>query len=258
LRAEGRGQRSEGRGQRAKSKGQRAKGSAPAFTARERWLIGRLRTPHAVQRWLNALPYNTEPPPHRATLRSFRGVVRHHTAHCLEAALAAAVVLEQHGFPPRVISFESIDELDHVIFVYRRKGRWGSVARSRDPGLHGRKPVFATPRALAASYLDAYVDLTGGITGYALVDLRILGRYDWRLSDRNIWKAERMLLDTPHKPLRLKPERFKDLRRRYRAFKAEYPDRKPILYEGNEAWTDIPREFLRPLSSRDRSRAWVW
>src|SRR5262249_37670541 len=200
----------------------------------ERRLIARLRTPDAVQRWLNGLPYNTEPPPGRATLRSFRGVVRHHTAHCLEAALAAAVVLEQHGFPPLVISFESIDELDHVIFAYRQKGRWGSVARSRDPGLHGRKPVFATPRALAASYLDPYVDLTGGITGYVLVDLRVLDPYDWRLANRNIWKAERLLLDTPHRPLRLAAARFRNLRKRYRAFKTRYPDRKPIIYEGNE------------------------
>ena len=117
-------------------------GSAPplsAFTAAERRLIQRLRTPLAVQRFLNALAYNTEPPPGRATLRSFRGVVRHRTAHCLEAALSAAVILEQHGYPPLVLSFESIDQLDHVIFVYRRNGRWGSVARSRDPGLHGRK-----------------------------------------------------------------------------------------------------------------------
>src|ERR1700746_961386 len=124
------------------------------FTARERRLIARLRTPQAVQRFLNALPSNTEPHG-RATLRSFRGVVRHGCAHCLEAALFAAVVLEQHGYPPLVLSFESINELDHVIFIYRdqrNRGRWGSVARSRDPGLHGRKPVFATPRALALSY----------------------------------------------------------------------------------------------------------
>ena len=61
-----------------------------AFTTRERRLIERLPTPLAVQRFLNALDYNMEPPPGRATLRSFRGVVRHQTAHCLEAALAAA------------------------------------------------------------------------------------------------------------------------------------------------------------------------
>ena len=99
------------------------------FTPRERRLIARLKSPLDVQRYLNTLPYNTEPPPRGATLRSFRDVVRHASAHCLEAALFAAVVLEQHGYPPLVLSFESIDELDHVIFAYREKGKWGSVAR---------------------------------------------------------------------------------------------------------------------------------
>ena len=149
-------------------------GSAPlrsAFTPRERRLIESLRTPAQVQRFLNALPYNTEPPPERAKLRSFRGVVRHNTAHCLEAALAAAVILEQHGHPPLVLSFESIDLLDHVLFVYRGPRGWGSVARSRDPGLHGRKPLFATPRALALSYFEGYIDFTGRIKAYAVVDL---------------------------------------------------------------------------------------
>ena len=124
-----------------------------AFTARERRVVARLRTPAAVQAYLNALPYNTEPPPGRATLRSFRGVVAHGTAHCLEAAITAAVVLEQHGYPPLVMSLESIDALDHVVFVYERRGRWGSVARSRDPGLHGRRPVFYGP---GLEFLDRY------------------------------------------------------------------------------------------------------
>src|SRR6185295_13843850 len=123
-----------------------------------------------------------------ATLRSFRGVVKHHTAHCLEAALSAAVILEQHGFAPLVLSFESIDQLDHVIFVYQHRGRWGSVARSRDPGLHGRKPVFATPRALALSYFDPYIDFTGRVTGYAVVDVaKEMGTYEWRAADTNVW-----------------------------------------------------------------------
>jgi hypothetical protein len=238
-------------------KEQSAESTGQKFTLAERRVIARLRTPLAVQQYLNALPYNTEPPPGRATLRSFRGVVRHHTAHCLEAALFAATVLEQHGYPPLVISFESIDELDHVIFVYehpqrgltpanRTGGRplWGSVARSRDPGLHGRKPVFATPRALAASYLDTYVDLTGRIEAFALVDLRVMGTYDWRLSERNVWKVERMLLDTKHRPLRMSDARFRDFRTRYRAFKEQYPDRKPLFYEGREKWTPIPKQFL--------------
>ena len=216
-----------------------------AFTTRERRIIDRLRTPAAVQRWLNALPYNTEPPPGRATLRSFRGVVRHHTAHCLEAALAAAVILEQHGHPPLVLSFESIDELDHVIFVYRAPTGWGSVARSRDPGLHGRKPVFRTPRALALSYVDPYVDLTGRLTGYAVVDLRTLGTYDWRLSERNVWRAERLLLGWPHRPIRSADARIDRLRKWYREYLKRHR-RKPVEYEGREHWSELPSQFGRP------------
>ena len=214
-----------------------------AFLARERRLLDRLRRPLDVQRYLNALPYNTEPAPEGATLRSFRGVVRHGCAHCLEAALFAAVVLEQHGYPPLVLSFESIDELDHVIFVYRQQGRWGSVARSRDPGLHGRRPVFATPRALALSYVDPYVDFTGRVTAYAVVDVRRMGTYDWRLAPTNIWKVERMLLDHPHRPIVTSDARIDRLRKWYREYRAAH-GRKPIDYKGRERWSELPAEFL--------------
>jgi hypothetical protein len=136
-----------------------------------------------------------------------------------------------------------IDRLDHVIFLYRRNGRWGSVARSRDPGLHGRKPVFATPRALASSYVDPYVDLSGRVTGYAVVDLRVMGRYDWRLADTNVWKVERMLLDYPHRRMASSDRRINQLRARYRRFKERNPTLKPLFYRGREKWTEIPEEF---------------
>ena len=177
------------------------------------------------------------------TLRSFRGVVRTGTAHCLEAALAAAVILEQHRYPPLVLSFESIDLLDHVIFVYRDDRGWGSVARSRDPGLHGRKPVFATPRALALSYVDGYIDFTGRIKAYAVVDLRVLGSYDWRLSERNVWKVERLLLDWPHRRIVSSDARADALRRRYRAFREAHGYKPWRLLSGRERWTPLPPEF---------------
>jgi hypothetical protein len=207
-------------------------------------LIARLRTPAAVQAWLNALPYNTEPPPEGATQRTFRGVVRTGTAHCLEAALSAAVIMEQHGYPPLLLSFESIDELDHVIFVYRRGGRWGSVARSRDPGLHGRKPVFRTARDLALSYVEPYVDTSGRVTGYAVVDLRMLKDYDWRLKPGNVWKVERALLEHPHRTIRSSDTRIDRLRRKYFKFRRENPGKKPLYYRNRPTWTALPREFL--------------
>jgi len=212
-----------------------------AFTGAEQRVIRRLKTPAAVQHFLNELPYNKEMS--GETLRSFRGVIRHGTAHCLEAALSAAVILEQHGYPPLVLSFESIDHLDHVIFVYRTTTGWGSVARSRDPGLHGRRPVFTTPRNLALSYVDPYVDFTGRVTAYAVVDLRVMGTYDWRLADVNVWKVERMLLDWPHRKIRTSNRRFARWRARYRAFRKQFPDRKPIFYPRRDRWTPLPQEF---------------
>ncbi len=217
------------------------RGSPPTLdlSGREGLLIHRLRTPGQVQRFLNALPYNQEP----RTLRSFRGVVQGQTAHCMEAALAAAVILEQHRYPPLLLSFESEDLLDHVMFVYRRNERWGSVARSRDPGLHGRKPVFRTARDLALSYVEPYVDFTGRITGFAVVDLRALGTYDWRLSRRHVWKVERLLQDYPHRPIRSSDQRIQRLRRRFAAFKEEYPHLRPLYFRGQERWTEIPGEL---------------
>jgi hypothetical protein len=218
--------------------------SSGGFTARERAIIRRCPTPAAVQRYLNRLPYNNEPAPGGATLRSFRGVVRHGTVHCMEAALAAAVILEQHGYPPLILSFESIDELDHVLFVYRHRGRWGSVARSRDPGLHGRKPVFRTPRDLALSYVEPYIDYSGRITGYTVVNIAdLLGDYDWRLSETNVWKAERVLLEAPHRPIRSSDTRIDRLRRKYVAFRKAHDGRKPLYYKDRHRWSEIPKQF---------------
>jgi hypothetical protein len=205
------------------------------FTRQERRIIQRHRTPEQVQRFLRTLPYNWE----RGgdTLRSFREVVRRRTAHCLEAALAAAVILEQHGYPPLVVSFESQDGVDHVIFVFRRRGRWGAVARSRDAGLHGRRPVFRTIRDLVWSYFDAYVDHTGRITGYQLVDLRALDEYDWRLARKNMWKVEKFLLDIPHRPLKSSDRRYRRLLVRFKEYRRAHPTGPVVeIYRGRRDW----------------------
>jgi len=203
------------------------------LTPREQALVRRLRTPYAVERWLRALPYNFERG--GETLRPFRGVVREGTAHCLEATLFAAAALEFHGFPPLLMSLESQDLLDHVIYVFREKGRYGSIGRSRDPGLHGRKPVFRTPRALAMTYRDPFVDKTGRLVGFALADLRELGPYDWRFSTRNVWKVERWLIDYKHERVRMPEARYQKWHARYLRYLSRY-GRKPRYYEERSNW----------------------
>lgn len=220
--------------------------SRGAFRPRERRLIDRLRTPIAVQRFLDALPYNTEPAPDPPTLRTFRGVARTGTAHCLEAALCAAVVMEQHGFPPLVMSLESIDGLDHVIFVYQQRGRWGSIARSRDPGLHGRKPVFKSLRDLAKTYFEPYIDTTGCLRAYGAVDLRVLGGYNWRLSNGNVWHVAQLLYDIPHRPIRSSQNRVDRLRAKYYRFRREHPGLKPVYYDQRTWSVAIKRWPMTP------------
>lgn len=204
------------------------------FTRREWQLIETHRTPAQVQRFLSGLAYNRER--HGPTLRSFREVARRGAAHCLEAALVAAVILEQHGYPPLLLSLESQDKLDHVLFVFRRRGRWGAVARSRDIGLHGRRPIFRTLRQLVWSYFDPYVDLTARITGYGLGNLYELGRYDWRFSQRHIWRVERYLQDMPHRALNSSERRYERLLARYKAWRAHHPTGSPDYFENRDVW----------------------
>jgi hypothetical protein len=214
-----------------------ARSAAPprrAFTAREWAVIQRYRTPKQVQAFLRSMPYNREA--HSETLRTLRQVIRHGQAHCLEGALVAATILEQHGYPPLFLDLESRDKLDHVLFLFRRNGRYGTVARSRDFGLHGRKPVFRTVRQLVMSYVDPYVDGSGRIKGYGVFDLRALRRCDWRLSERNVWAVERALIEFPHRKLRTSDLRHREMLRRFREFKREHPVGPVDFYEDKHLW----------------------
>lgn len=205
-----------------------------AFTAEEWEIIASHRTPLQVQRYLTAMPYNWER--NGATLRSFRGVVSYNEAHCLEAALAAAVILEQHGYPPLLLDLESQDELDHVVFIYQKKGLWGSVARSRDVGLHGRRPVFRQVRHLAWSYFDPFVDHTGRLTGYGVTSLYDLGRYDWRLKTGNVSQVEQHLREMPHHHLRSSDKRYRKLLARYKEFRRLHPKESPAYFANRDLW----------------------
>ena len=205
-----------------------------SFTRSERKVIASLRTPVQVQRFLTNMPYNWER--NGGTLRSFREVLKRNEAHCLEAALVATVILEQHGYPPLLLDIESVDLLDHVIFVFQKQGLWGSIGRSRDLGLHGRKPVFRNLRLLVWSYFDPYVDFSGRIKGYGLTNLYELGNYDWRFAARNMHRIEEHLRAIPHRALKSSDSRYKQLHARYKEFKKEHPDKQPPYYDNRDQW----------------------
>ena len=205
-----------------------------SFTKKEWRIIQSLNTPYRVQRYFSAMPYNWER--EGGTLRSFREVLKRNEAHCLEAAVGAAVILEQHGYPPLLMDIESVDLLDHVIFVFQHDGLWGSIGRSRDIGLHGRRPLFRSLRDLTWSYFDPYIDYSGRITGYGLANLNDLGNYDWRFSAKNVWKVEEYLRVIPHRSIRSSDRRYKEWHERYKEFKKKNPDRSPVYYPNRHQW----------------------
>ena len=86
----------------------------------------------------------------------------------------------------------------------------GLDRRSRDPGLHGRKPAFRSPRAIAQSYIEGYVDYTGRVRGYGVADLDGCAP-GLRLAvlAEDMWKVERLLIKWPHRKIKTSDVRYR-------------------------------------------------
>lgn len=185
-------------------------------------LAQKLRSPLQVQKYLRSIPYNSEK--NGETLRSAYEAICAKKAHCLEATFVAAALLEYWGYPPLVMSLESQDDLDHVLFVFKHHGKWGSISRSRDEGLHGRAPLFSSLKDLAKSYLDPYVDHSGRVTGFGVTHLD-LSRTDWRYADYDVWETEQFLIDLKHSPLKQNEAQYQALLRDYREGRPLKPEK---------------------------------
>ena len=101
---------------------------AKRFTAKEWKLVQRLNTPAKVQRFFSQMAYNREPD--GATMRSFREVVKRNEAHCLEAAVGAAVILEQHGIR-RCCSTSNRTIFSITCFLFSSRMGVGDPSRDR-------------------------------------------------------------------------------------------------------------------------------
>lgn len=194
-------------------------------------LLPNMKTPAQAQLWLHSLAYNKDD-----TMYGLHGVLRRKKAHCLEAVLAVATLLEPFGYPPLILDFESADNLDHTLFLYKENGKFGTVAMSRDIGLDGRKPVFKTIRALVQSYVIPYIDAKADITGYGVLDLRTLEDQSWHTSTKQLWYIEGALLELPHTSLRTNRATLKKWRKKFIDYKQQFPDLQPDYFPHQETW----------------------
>jgi hypothetical protein len=170
-----------------------------AFTARELRTLRALKTPQGIQRFLDAMPYHLA-----GTSWSPRRVLREGTAHCLEGATFGAAALRVLGYPALVFDLEAEQDTDHVVAIYQMRGHWGAIAKSNFNGCRDRPPVYRNLRELALSYFHTYFNLRGERTlrRYSQpVNLARFDRFDWMVSDEDIWFVANHLCDIPHKPL---------------------------------------------------------
>jgi hypothetical protein len=172
------------------------------FDPRERAALARLSTPEKVQAFLDGLAYNLETD--GETCRSPRRVLRDRTAHCAEAAFFAAAAFRVHGRPPLVVDLIAVRDDDHVLAVYRERGRWGAVALSKFAGLRFRAAVYRTVRELVMSYFEDYYNFGGERTLRAYSRPVSLARFDrigWMTSEADLWPVTDHLSAIAHTPL---------------------------------------------------------
>jgi hypothetical protein len=153
-----------------------------SWTPAEKAVFKRLTHPLKVQAELDRLPYNVGPLTH-----SPRQVLLRQEAHCFDGAIFAACALEQLGFAPLLMDLrcDGLNDDDHVLAVFRRRGLWGALGKSNYTGCRYRDPVFRSLRELAMSYFNVYFNLAGlkTLREYSLpLDLRRVTEIDWRYS----------------------------------------------------------------------------
>ena len=163
-----------------------------------------LTSPRAIQDYLDSIPYKAVELD-RSPLR----VLQDGQAHCLDGGLFAALALRRLGYPPLVLDLvpQAGADDDHVLALYRARGRWGAVAKSNYAGLRYREAVYRSLRELAMSYFEHYFNQARQKTLRAYTRPLDLQRYDtleW------LWSEEEVNLISRHlyrlKPIPLFPE----------------------------------------------------
>ncbi len=171
-------------------------------------IMKRLKTPAAIQDFINAIPMNFQRG--KATCLSPRRVLRENTAQCVEGALLAAAILHLHGWKPLVMDLKSVAyDYDHVVAVFRTDGCWGAISKTNHGVLRYREPVYRTLRELAMSYFHEYFMNDGEKTlrsHSGAIDLSRFDRRGWMTAEDDLWDVYSHLDDVRHYPMLTKKQ----------------------------------------------------
>ena len=169
------------------------------LTGAEYAVLARLDTPQKIQAFVHGLRQNFELD--GDTCRPVRMVLRERRAHCIEGAMLAACAFWVHGEPPLLLDMRAVRDFDHVVAVFRRRGRWGAISKTNGIGLRWRDPVYNSLRELAMSYFHEYTNRRDHKTlrEYSVpFDLRRLAPRIWVTGEKNAWAVAEALDELRH------------------------------------------------------------
>lgn len=162
-------------------------------------VLRKLRTPAAIQDFLNALPFNHE---HEGeTYRSPVMLLRAKSAHCMEGAMFAAAALWLHGRPPILLDLKTVaPDVDHVVALFKEGSRWGAISKTNHGVLRYRDAIYRDPREIAMSYFNEYFLDDGVKTLRSFSRPFDLSRFDdeWLTANRQLYDIAEALDRSPH------------------------------------------------------------
>lgn len=122
--------------------------------------------------------------------------MRDRKAHCFDGACFAAAALKKIGMEPMLVNMRAVRDDEHVVAIFKRKGRLGAVAKSNFAGLRFREPLYRDLRELMMSYFEHYFNSEGEKTlrSYsAPLKLNGFDRYNWLTEDSALEKIAEKL-----------------------------------------------------------------
>lgn len=172
------------------------------LTSSEYETLAKLSTPILIQNFLDAIPINYEKD--GDTHMSPRRVLRENKSHCIEGALLAAVALWIHNEPPLIMNLAGRfggEDVDHVITLYKRGGRFGAISKTNHATIRFRDPAYRTPRELALSYFHEWFSNETGVKSlyeYSKpLDMRRFGT-SWITTEKDLYDIADALDSMPY------------------------------------------------------------
>ncbi len=170
-------------------------------------------SPLEVQAVLEGLKYSRQYLP---KVRSAQVSLESGEATCLEAVFIAAMLMEDLGFPPKVLALDTTDDVGHAVYMYQTKEGYSSLGRSSSPELQARPEPYKTVRDLAASYREGLRTVGNTLWRFGELDLRDhFG--NWKTSREDLSRIQRSLTASAHQridePKPLTDEQIRDIAR---------------------------------------------